>query len=129
LRPRSELGGEVAAVEAGAGVEGALAAETGLRVGDAVLRDFAAGRRLRALTAAAGEDVDADAGVPVAGVDAAGGEPTLPALLLSASLSPARGALMRTRARAGVSMVVVAAARAAAAAAARCRRIFITFGV
>ena len=123
LRPRSagdELGGVVAgadALEAGAGVEGGLdaetgldadtglVAETGLRVGDTVLRGLAAERRLRATVPGAGEDVDAEAGVPTTRAGAeAGGARTLPALLLSASLSPAvRGAFRRTR-RAGVSV-------------------------
>ena len=126
LRPRSagdELGGVVAGADAlEAGVDGGLdaetgldtetglAAETGLRVGDTLLRGLAAGRRLRATVPGAGEDVDAEAGVPTARADAgaeAGGARTLPALLLSASLSPAvRGAFRRTR-RAGVSVAPV----------------------
>jgi hypothetical protein len=120
LRPRSgdELGGVEAfagvegglEAEAGLEVEGGLAAETGLRVGDVVLRGLAAGRRLRATVTGAGEEVDTEAGVPIPG--AGGGARTLPALLLSASLSPVRGALRRTR-RAGVSVVpaVVVAGR------------------
>ncbi len=117
LRPRDpgdESGGEAAVAAAagvaGAGVEGALAVETGLRVGDGVLRGFVAGRRLREANAAgAGEDADADAGVPTTADVEAGGALTLPALLLSASLSLApRGALMRTRALAGVSVVAAA---------------------
>jgi hypothetical protein len=117
LRPRSpgdESGGEAevaagaAFFEVEAGVEGALEAEEGgLRVGDTVLRGFVAGRRLR------GADEDADAGVPTADT---GGALTLPALLLSASLSPARvGTLMRTRALAGVTVAEAAAAAATAA--------------
>ena len=122
MRPRSagdELGGVVAGADAlEAGVDGGLdaetgldtetglAAETGLRVGDTLLRGLAAGRRLRATVPGAGEDVDAEAGVPTARADA-GGARTLPALLLSASLSPAvRGAFRRTR-RAGVSVAPV----------------------
>ena len=75
-----------------------------MRVGDAaaLLRGFVAGRRLREAIAAAGAGEDA-------GADDGGGGGAL--MLLSASLSPARGgAIMRTRARAGVSALAVVAA-------------------